>query len=149
MYPDPRVADFIGGQFVPVRLHVKDQREDFQRVGAKYSAHWTPAILILDADGTERHRIEGFLPADDFLSQLMLGTARAAFERKDYGAAAERYRRLLDEFPETEAAPEALYWAGVSRYRASNDPAALKQTATAFAGRYQTSSWAKKASIWR
>ena len=149
MYPDPRVAKFITEQFVPVRFHVKDQHDDFQRVGGKYGAQWTPTILIVDADGEEHHRIEGFLPVDDFMSQLMLGTARAAFDRNDYAAAEQLYRRIVEPFPETEAAPEALYWAGVSKYRATNDPSALKATAAAFAERYQSTSWAKKASVWR
>ena len=149
MYPTTRVADFINEHFVPVRFHVKDQHHDFQRVGGKYGAQWTPTVLIVDANGEERHRIEGFLPADDFLSQLLLGTARAAFDQKDYATAEQRYRRVVEEFPETEAAPEALYWAGVSKYRATNDPSALKATAAAFAERYQSSSWAKKASVWR
>jgi len=33
--------------------------------------------------------------------------------------------------------------------RRPNDPSALEQTAQAFAQRYQGSSWAKKASVWR
>jgi hypothetical protein len=36
----------------------------------------------------------------------------------------------------------------VSKYKASHDPAALKETAQAFKTRYKDSSWAKKASIW-
>ena len=48
----------------------------------------------------------------------------------------------------SDAAPEALYWAGVSKYKASHDPVALKETAKAFSTRYKDSSWAKKASIW-
>jgi hypothetical protein len=149
VYPDARVADFVTEHFVPVRFHVKDQHEDFQRVGEKYGAMWTPTVLIVDADGTERHRIEGFLPANDFLSQLLLGTARAAFEQKDNAAAERLYRRVVEQFPDTEAAPEAVYWAGVSKYRATNDPSALKATAATFGDRYQSSSWAKKASVWR
>jgi hypothetical protein len=149
VYPDPRVADFITEQFVPVRFHVKEQHDEFQRVGGKYGAHWTPTVLTLDAGGEERHRIEGFLPVNDFLSQLMVGTARAAFDQNDYTAAADRYRRVVEQFPQTEAAPEALYWAGVSNYRATNDPGALKATAAAFSDRYQSSSWAKKASVWQ
>ena len=149
MYPDVRVTDFISDHFVPVRFHVKDQHDDFQRLGAKYGAQWTPTVLIVDPEGEERYRIEGFLPADDFLSQLTLGMARAAFERKDYAAAEQGYRHVVEQFPETEAAPEALYWAGVSKYRATNDASALKATAAAFSDRYQSSSWAKKASVWR
>ncbi len=149
MYPDHRVADFIAAHFLPVRLHVKDQHDEFRRRGAEYGAQWTPTILVIDADGTERHRIEGFLPVEDFLSQLGLGMAQAAFKRNDYQTAETLFRRVVDEYPNSEAAPEALYWAGVAQYRASNDAGALKATAVAFADRYQSSSWAKKASVWR
>ena len=48
----------------------------------------------------------------------------------------------------TDAAPEALYWAGVARYKATGDAAALSDTAGQFRQRYQESSWAKKASVW-
>ena len=48
----------------------------------------------------------------------------------------------------TDAAPEALYWAGVARYKATGDAAALAETAAEFANRYQDSAWAKKASVW-
>jgi TolA-binding protein len=50
--------------------------------------------------------------------------------------------------PGTDAAAEAMYWAGVARYKATNDASALKATADAFKKRYQDSIWAKKASIW-
>jgi TolA-binding protein len=148
VYPDPRVADFITERFVPVRVHVKDQRDEYQRLAGQYSAQWTPTVLIIDQDGAEHHRIEGFLPAEDFLGQLTLGTARAAFKRGDYATAERSYGDVVERFPNTEAAPEALYWAGVAKYRATNDPAALKETARAFSERFQSSSWAKKASVW-
>jgi TolA-binding protein len=102
----------------------------------------------VDSTETERYRFEGFLPADDFLSQLALGRAKAAFSREDYAAAERLYREVLERFPDTDAAPEAQYWAGVSRYRATNDAAALKATSQAFRERYRDSTWAKKASVW-
>lgn len=149
MYTDPRVIDFVTRYFVPVRVHVKENAQAFGKLGDRFDAHWTPTILIVDGTGTERHRIEGFIPADDFLSQLALGVAKAAFARKDYAAAERLYRDVVDRFPSTDAAPEALYWNGVSRYRATNDPVALKDTGAAFLQRYQDSTWAKKASVWK
>ena len=140
--------EFVGQHFVPVRVHVKDNPQEFQRLGARFDAQWTPTTLVVDPSGTERHRIEGFLPTDDFLSQLALGLAKAAFARKDYDAARGLYREVLERYPRTDAAPEAQYWAGVSEYRATNDPAALKATGEAFRARYADSSWAKKASVW-
>jgi TolA-binding protein len=148
VYSDPRVIDFVTRHFVPVRVHVKENAADFKRLGERFTAQWTPTTLLIDASGTERHRIEGLLPTQDFLSQLELGLAKAAFARKDYGSAERLYRDVLDRYPDTDAAPEAQYWTGVSKYRATNDPAALKATGDAFRQRYQDSTWAKKASVW-
>ena len=94
------------------------------------------------------HRIEGFLPGDDFLSQLMLGRAQIAFAQQQWDEAEKRFREIVDKFPNTDAAPEALYWAGVARYKATHDHTPPKETAQAFKTRYQDSSWAKKASVW-
>jgi len=148
VYPDPRVAQLIEQNFIPVRIHVKEQADDFKRLGAKYGAQWTPTILILDSSGEERHRIEGFLPAGDFIAQILLGLGKSAFTRGDFADAERRYREIVDKYPSTDAGPEALYWAGVARYKATNDPSALVQTAASFKQRYQETSWAKKASVW-
>jgi TolA-binding protein len=149
VYSDPRVIEFVTRHFMPVRVHVKENRDAFTALGDRFDAHWTPTVLIIDPSGSERHRIEGFLPADDFLSQLALGVAKAAFASKDYAAAERLYREIVDRYPASDAAPEAQYWSGVSRYRATNDAGALAATAQAFANRYQDSTWAKKASVWR
>ena len=148
MYPNPAVADFVTRHFVPVRVHVKENADAFRTLGDRFNAHWTPTTLLVDGSGTERHRIEGFLPADEFLSQLALGLAKAAFARQDYAAAERLYRDVVEKFPNTDSAPEAQYWAGVSKYRATNDAGALKATGQAFRERYQDSTWAKKASVW-
>ncbi|MGH7604569.1 MAG: thioredoxin fold domain-containing protein [Gemmatimonadaceae bacterium] len=148
VWPDERVVSFVNENFIPARVHVKDDAEAFRRYGEKYNAQWTPTILELDSEGVEVHRIEGFLPNDDFLSQLMLGRAHIDFKAGKFPEAEKRFREIVDQLPNTDAAPEALYWAGVSRYKATHDNSALKATAKAFADRYQNTAWAKKASIW-
>jgi tetratricopeptide (TPR) repeat protein len=148
VWPDERVARFVAENFTPARVHVKDDAAAFKTYGEKYAAQWTPTILELDSEGVERHRIEGFLPADDFLAQLMLGLARIHFQEQKWEDAQKMFRKVYEELPETGAAPEALYWVGVARYKESGDPTALKETARAFSTRYTDSSWAKKASVW-
>lgn len=143
MYTDPRVISFVTENFIPVRIHVKEQPDQFQRFGAQ----WTPTILILDADGTQRHKIEGFLPADEFLAQLQLGVAHAAFSRNDF-AEAERLFGVAAASDDPEVAPEASYWSGVSRYKRTNDAGALAETNRTLSSKYPGSSWAKKASVW-
>jgi TolA-binding protein len=149
VYTDPRVVQLVEKFFVPVRIHVKDQAADFQRLGERFGAQWTPTILAVDKNGQERHRIEGFLPADDFLAQLALGAAHAAFASGDFAAAERQFEEIGKAYGTSDAAPEAQYWAGVARYKGTGDAQALKDTARRFSERYQESSWAKKASVWR
>jgi hypothetical protein len=144
VYPDPRVEQFINDNFIPARFHVKTHPEAMGR----FHVDWTPTILILDSEGSERHRIEGFLPNDDFLAQLHLGLAHAAFTAGKFEQAGERFDTVVRDLPGSDAAAEAQYWAGVSRYKATGDGAALKATADAFKERYRDTTWAKKASIW-
>ena len=148
MYPDERVARFVNEHFIPVRVNVREQPADFQRLGDRFNAHWTPTTLLLEPDGTERHRIEGFLPTEDFLAQLMVGVAKTAFARQEWDRAEKLYREIVEKFPSATTAPEALYWTGVSRYKASHDPTALRETAEEFTRRYTDSEWAKRSSIW-
>lgn len=148
MWPDERVVRLIENEFVPVRVHVREQASDFQRLGEQYAAQWTPTTLVLDSDGTERHRVEGFLPLEDFLAQLEFGLGKAAFKRGDWPAAERRFSAVADRHAETDAAAEAVYWSGVSRYKATNDASALGATARRLSEKYADSTWAKKASVW-
>jgi TolA-binding protein len=149
VYPDERVTRLVNAEFIPVRVHVKDADNAYARMSERLNANWTPTILILDEDGVERHRIEGFLPADDFLAQLKLGLAKSAFQRGAFDDAERRFREIVEQLPQSESAAEALYWAGVSRYKGKGEAAALGETARAFATKYTDSAWAKKASVWR
>jgi hypothetical protein len=148
VYTDPRVANLIQERFTPVKVHVRERADEYKRLGERYNAQWTPTILVIDPDGEERHRVEGFLPADDYLAQLTLGLARSAFARHQFAEAERLYREVVEKYSGSEAAPEALYWAGVSRYKATGDASALVDTADQFSKRYQSTSWAKKASVW-
>ena len=148
MWPDERVARFVNENFIPARVHVKDDAAAFKKYGEQYNAHWTPTVLELDPNGEEFYRVEGFLPLDDFLAQLMLGRAHMDFKQAKWPEAEKRFREIVDKLPKAEAAPEAMYWAGVSRYKGTQDATALKETGKSFTQRYQDSSWAKKASIW-
>lgn len=127
-----------------MKAHIKQQPETFQR----FHAQWTPTQLILEPDGTERFRIEGFLPVDDFLAQLEMGLGRLLFERADYAGAERRFHSVCESHPTAGAAPEACYWAGVSAYKSENTPERLHDTAVLLRERYPQSEWARKASVW-
>ena len=149
MYPDPEVVAFISRTFVPVRAHVREQAEEYKKLAKRFDAPWTPTTLIVDSeDGTEKHRIEGFLPKEDYLAQLRLGLGHAAFARGRFADARERFAEVLDRHPESDAAPEAQYWTGVARYKETGDNAALLETGRSFTERFAGTVWAKKASVW-
>jgi uncharacterized protein HemY len=131
-----------------VRVHVREQADDYKRLGVRFGVQWTPTILELDSEGKERHRIEGFLSNRDFLDQLTLGLGHAAFEREDWAQAQHLFHEALERDPQGDAAPEALYWEGVARYKATKNSAALAETARALAQRFAGAAWTKKASIW-
>ena len=135
---------FINENFIPVKIHIKEQRPTFQR----FRAEWTPTQIVLDLEGVERHRVEGYLPVEDFLAQLELGLAKVALGLKRYDDAERRFLAVFEKYPRTPAAPEARYWAGVSAYKAKGSGDPLRATAKALQERYPESEWARKASVW-
>ena len=129
---------------MPLEAHIKEHPAYFHR----FDVAWTPAVVIMDSRGVERMRIEGYLPKDEFRAQLELGLARVAFMNKDWADAEQRYARILDRYPQSHAAPEALYWKGVSRYKTTNDHTVLGELPQQFKEKYPGSIWAMKTAAW-
>jgi outer membrane protein assembly factor BamD (BamD/ComL family) len=105
-------------------------------------------VLILDPNGKERHRIEGYLPVEEFRAQLELGLARVAFMSKKWKDAEQRYTEVLERYPNSKTAPEALYWKGVSHYKTVNDHNVLVDLPELFQQKYPDSIWALKSAAW-
>ena len=102
----------------------------------------------MDPNGVERYRIDGYLPKDEFRAQLELGLARVAFMAKDWEDAERRFAAVLDRYPNSKVAPEALYWKGVSHYKATNDHTVLGELPGEFRQKYPDSVWALKTAAW-
>jgi TolA-binding protein len=79
---------------------------------------------------------------------LELGLARVAFMNKEWAEAERRYGAVLDRYPGSKAAPEALYWKGVSHYKATNDHTILGELPRMFKEKYPDSAWALKTLAW-
>jgi len=127
-----------------VEGHIKEHPVYFHR----FDAVWTPTVLIMDSDGKERWRIEGYLPKDEFRAQLEMGLARIAFMHKQWADAEQRYAQIIERYPDTAAGPEAVYWRGVGQYKRTNDHTVLGGVAQQLSQKYPDSVWAKKASVW-
>src|SRR5512141_1583690 len=116
-YPDAEVDRFIDDGFIPVQFNVVEDRT----VTERFNAPWTPTIIIQDPEGKEHRRSEGYLDPKRFMGALALGRLVAAIPRHDYSQArklAGDAERVTRGDPLRE--PEALYWAAVADYKASN-----------------------------
>ena len=102
----------------------------------------------MDPQGKERFRIEGYLPKSEFRAQLELGLARIAFMHKQWAEAERRYTEVAERYPKTVAAPEAVYWRGISRYKGTNDHTALGEVGKELKEKYRESLSTLKSSIW-
>jgi TolA-binding protein len=109
---------------------------------------WTPTVLLLDSDGNERVRLEGYLPNTDFLAALENGLGRIAFVNKKYADAERWYGEVITRFAQSHSAPEAMYWRAVAHYKATNDHTVLGKVAEDLRSAYASSVWASKAIPW-
>jgi hypothetical protein len=127
-----------------VKAHIKEHPAWFYR----FDSVWTPTVLLLDSEGTERVRIEGYLPTRDFVAALMSGLGRIAFVHKRYADAERWYFDVMSRYGDTHSAPGAMYWRAVTQYKATNDHAVLGEVAEELRNRYPKSVWAVKAIPW-
>jgi hypothetical protein len=130
--------------FVAVEAHIKEHPRYFHR----FDAVWTPTVLIMDSDGVERLRIEGYLPKEEFRAHLEMGLARVAFMRKKWADAERRYTEVVERYPDSKVAAEAVYWKGICRYKQTNDHTVLGVVPEQLKEKYADTVWAMKASVW-
>jgi thioredoxin-related protein len=74
VYGDRRVVDYVDAHFIPVRVHARHDPADYRTLSARFDVEGTPTALVIDARGRTLHKIEGFVPPDEFLSQLEAST---------------------------------------------------------------------------
>ncbi len=129
---------------MPVEAHIKEHPAWFKRFGAV----WTPTVIVMDPEGAERWRIEGYLPKNEFRAQLEMALGRLAVMRKDWPAAEKRFTQVAEKYADTSVGAEALYWRNVSRYSQSHNAEPLQSVAKELNERYPDSVWTKKASVW-
>ena len=140
-YPQPAVIDFTTTHLVPLQIPA-----DNKELGSKYAAKWTPLLLLLDAGGQEYYRTLGFFTPQELIASLLLGLAKASFDRAQRPAAIQYCERILKEFPKSGSAPEAVYLKGVAGYIESHDVNHLKELHQTLQRDFPASTWAMRAS---
>ena len=109
---------------------------------------WTPAVVILDHEGKERFRTEGYLPREEFVAQLEMGLARVAFVHKQWAEAEKHYTAVVRDHASSKSVPEAMYWGVVTYYSKTKDHKVLGRVSQELAQKYPESIWTEKASVW-
>ncbi|OGQ55928.1 MAG: hypothetical protein A3J24_01115 [Deltaproteobacteria bacterium RIFCSPLOWO2_02_FULL_53_8] len=143
-FVDKQVAEVIERHCMPISLSVTND----QNLTARYKIDLTPTFILTDCEGRELERWVGFLPPEDFIIQLYLALGLAAFHRKRFKDARAAFEWIIDNRPNSVAAPQARYYMGVTLYKSTGDTSHLKRTWTAMRNRYPNDFWTKKASAW-
>ena len=143
-YPENKVADFINKNLIPLRIP-----SDAKPHSADFKITWTPTLIVLDQEGKEHHRTVGFLSPEELIPSLLLGMAKSGFEQQRYAEALAVIQELLDTYPVSDAAPEALFLKGVAGYKSTHNPKPLKEAYEQLQSRYPSSEWTKRAYPYR
>lgn len=139
-YPDKAVIDFISNRLIPVQL-----LSDAQPYATDFNVRWTPTVIVLDEDGKEHRRLVGFLPPSDFIPEMLLGIAKTEFDLNNFEKALLDMEKLLSNYPQSQAAPEALYLKGVALYKSTHDPKHLKDAYEQLRQKHPNSEWTQRA----
>jgi hypothetical protein len=139
-FPELDVANFITDRMVALRAPVgaKTLATDFRVV-------WTPTLVILDYYGKEHQRTIGYIPPDQMVASLLLGIARVGIDNDQFNEAVIQLNTLLNGYPQSAAAPEAVYLRGVARHKSSHSAQALKEAYQQLLAEYPQSEWTRRA----
>ena len=88
------------------------------------------------------------LPPEDFIAQIVLGKGKVAFDHDNFEQAMQCFQEVLVRYPKADAAPEAQYYLGVTKYKASHDPKELKLGLEVLQRDYPSSEWTEKAQVY-
>ncbi|MBV9647916.1 MAG: hypothetical protein JO043_10670 [Candidatus Eremiobacteraeota bacterium] len=141
-YPQTAVRDAIEKYCVPVQID--NSTEAAEPVTTRYRHIWTPDLRILEDDGNELYRWNGYLPPFEFAPKLIAGVAQARLRLREFDAAIEAYTDVLTRFPTSFVAPEAQYFLACSQYRKSHESSDLLRGWHELEKTYPTSVWTVK-----
>lgn len=142
-YPDFTVAALLNEQFIPVQVNI----EKVPQLVEKFQAVWTPNLNILNDKEKLVYHIEGWLAPSECAAMLILSQGHYQLRRSQFDQAAAHFKAVFDHYPQSEFAPEALYYLAVSRYLASHESQRLIEGWQDCRRYYPSSSWARRSMV--
>jgi len=127
-----------------VPIQINNTLDENKPTVQRFRHVWTPDLRVLDGDGYELYRWNGYLPPAEFAAQLLAALAHARLRLREFDAAEMLYADVLRRFPTALVAPEAQYFSGVTGYRKSGEANALLHGWHELEKTYPDSEWAVK-----
>jgi TolA-binding protein len=141
-YPQNAVKEAIDAHCVPLKIDNGDTAT--APILQKYRHIWTPDLHILEADGNELYRWNGYLPPFEFAPQLLAAVAQAHLRLKRFDSAIDMYEDVLKRFATSLVAPEAQYFLAVSKYRKTHESSELMRGWHELEKTFPASEWTVK-----
>ncbi len=143
-YPDEKVAAYIDRNYIPLRI-----ASDAEPYSTDFMVQWTPRTIVVDSFGSIHQSEVGFFPPENFIPALELGLAKTAFDEDRLDACTKHLATILTDYPNSAAAPEAVYLQGVTNYKTTHQAGPLKDAYNSLKDTYPNSEWVTRALPYR
>ena len=147
-YEDDSVIRFLYERFICIKYNTKSPNTYLKKLTGHAPLLWSPTFVVLDYHLSEMRRIVGYLPPEELLAELTISEGLIELLHTNAHGAYLKFESVIDDFSETHAAPEALYWLGVAAFRRNGRSLkALIPKWQAIYDRYPQSVWWTKADV--
>jgi tetratricopeptide (TPR) repeat protein len=143
-YADIKIVEFVMETLVPLRIPA-----DSEPLATDFTLRWTPTLIILDMTGKEHSRTVGFITPEEFTPTILLGIAKTCYELQQFDLAIQRLEKIINTYPQSFAAPEAIYYRAVCGVKTVHDINGLKKTYERLSKEYPQSEWVERALPYR
>jgi TolA-binding protein len=142
-YPNKEVVQHLSEHFVCFKPRIDAHRA----LAKQFGVAWTPGLVWLDEAGVAHHQNVGFFSPDELLAECTFGRGKVAIGKSDWKSASACFTEVADRWPNSFAAPAALYWNGAASKMATNDSAPLLDNWHRLIDEHGDSAWAMKVSF--
>jgi hypothetical protein len=141
---DEKVVATVERETAPVLVKVEENQE----LAKRFKVDWTPAFVICDDEGNALERLDGYLPAEDFIPQFILSKGIADFHLQRHEDAISEFELIVDQYPSSDLVPEAEYYLGAATFKMTGETEKLSEVCHELIMTHPESPWTKRCSLW-
>jgi len=140
--PDERVVTYMNEHVVSVKANIFTKP-----LTGLFNMQRGPTLVLVDPKDKEHHRTVGGLSPEDLIAPLFHGIGQTHTDRGECSSARTALQRVMSDYLDSDAAPEALYLSGVVRCKQSDDIHEMNETLTQLREKHPTREWINRASV--